>query len=79
MSASTVADTPIDLAHRSCGGIAVTLYWSPADGAVSVAVEHLATERSFVLDVEPERALEAFYHPFGYAERPEAKRARVAA
>ncbi len=68
-----------ELAHRSGGGIAVTLYWSRADGAVSLAVEHLANGRRFDLEVEPDRALEAFYHPFAFAERPRAGRASVAA
>jgi len=61
------ADTPIDLARRESDGIAVTLYWSRRDGAVTVLVEQRATESRFELEVEPARALEAFYHPFGYA------------
>lgn len=62
-----------ELAHRSGDGIAVTLYWERNGGAVAVEVEHLATGSTFELNVDPARALEAYYHPFGYAahRRPE--------
>ena len=77
MHAETTSRT--ELAHRRGGGIAVTLYWSRADGAVAVEVEHVATGRRFTLDVEPARALEAYYHPFGYAARPAARQTALAA
>ncbi len=65
--------TRTELAHRTSDGIAVTLYWARHDNSVSVEVEHFATGDTFVLGVEPARALEAFYRPFGYAatRRPE--------
>ena len=59
----------IDLAHRRGDGIDVTLWWSPEDGSVSVEVLHFASESAFELNVDPARALEAFYHPFAYAAR----------
>ncbi len=58
-----------DLAHRRADGIDVMLWWSPEDGTVSVEVLHLASDASFELQVEPARALDAFYHPFAYAAR----------
>ena len=61
------ADQRIDLAHRKGDGIDVTLWWSPETGRVSVEVLHFATESAFELNVAPDRALEAFYHPFAYA------------
>jgi hypothetical protein len=54
----------IDLAHRRHDGLEVTLWWSPADGAVTVEVQR--DETSVVVAVEPHRALDAFYHPFAY-------------
>jgi hypothetical protein len=65
--------TRTELAHRTGDGIAVTLYWARSDNSVSVEVEHFATGDTFEIGVEPARALEAFYHPFGYAaaRRPE--------
>ena len=63
----------IDLAHRRHDGIDVTLWWSPDGNAVAVEVVHLATDSGFELDVAPDRALDAFYHPFAHAarQRPE--------
>lgn len=63
------ADHKIELAHRRGDGIDVTLWWSRSDNTVSVEVLHFATESAFELDIDPERALEAFYHPFAYAAR----------
>ena len=62
-------DQRIDLAHRRGDGIDVTLWWSRENGTVTVEVLHFATESAFELKVEPDRALEAFYHPFAYAAR----------
>jgi hypothetical protein len=59
----------IDLAHRRSDGIDVVLWWSPSDNAVAVEVLHLATDESFELVVDRDRALDAFYHPFAYAAR----------
>ena len=61
----------IELAQRSSDGLDVTLWWSPADDAVSVEVLHFETESIFELSVGRARALEAFYHPFAYAARRE--------
>ena len=52
------------LAHRASGGIEITLYWRPDDNSTSVEVFHAATEQTLHFTVPPERALEAFYHPF---------------
>ena len=57
----------IDLAHRRNDGIDVVLWWSPDDDTVAVEVLHLATDESFELAVERDRALDAFYHPNAYA------------
>ena len=53
-----------ELARRVSGGIEVTLYWSPYDDSTTVEVFQPATEETLLLDVAPERALEAYYHPF---------------
>lgn len=63
------AGARIDLAHRRADGIDVVLWWSPEDNTVAVEVLHLASDATFELSVESERALEAFYHPFAYAAR----------
>jgi hypothetical protein len=59
----------IDLANRKSDGIDVTLWWTPADDSVSVEVLHFASESTFELVVDRDRALDAFYHPFAYAAR----------
>jgi hypothetical protein len=61
------ATTRIELANRMSDGIDVTLWWSPQEDSVAVEVLHFASESSFELVVERDRALEAFYHPFAYA------------
>jgi hypothetical protein len=53
-----------ELARRFSGGIEVTLYWSPEDDSTTVEVFQPATEETLLLAVPPERALEAYYHPF---------------
>jgi hypothetical protein len=53
-----------ELARRVSGGIEVSLYWSPFDNATTVEVWQPASEETLVFAVAPERALEAFYHPF---------------
>ena len=53
-----------ELARRVSGGIEVALYWSPSDNRTTVEVWQAASEETLVVPVPPERALEAFYHPF---------------
>jgi hypothetical protein len=53
-----------ELAHRVSGGIEVALYWSPLDNSTTVEVWDAASEVLLIVPVPPERALEAFNHPF---------------
>jgi hypothetical protein len=53
-----------ELASRASGGIEVTLYWSPFDNSTTVEVWDAASDETIVFAVPPERALQAFYHPF---------------
>jgi len=53
-----------ELARRVSGGIEVALYWSPLDNSTTVEVWDAGSEERLVFAVAPERALEAFYHPF---------------
>ena len=53
-----------ELARRVSGGIEVALYWSPVDNGTTVEVWDEASDVILVFAVPPERALEAFYHPF---------------
>ena len=56
-----------ELAARESDGIHVLLLWHPRENAVSVSVEDAHLGECFQLAVAPERALDAFQHPFAYA------------
>ena len=56
-----------ELAARESDGINVRLLWHPVDNALTVSVEDARVGHRFRLAVAPERALDAFYHPFAYA------------
>ena len=56
-----------ELAARESAGIHVLLLWNPEADALTVSVEDARAGDRFQLAVAPERALDAFYHPFAYA------------
>jgi hypothetical protein len=56
-----------ELAARDSNGVSVRLLWDPLENAVIVTVEDRHDGECFDLAVAPERALDAFYHPFAYA------------
>jgi hypothetical protein len=56
-----------ELAARESDGINVLLLWHPRENAVTVSVEDARVGDCFQLAVAPERALDAFHHPFAYA------------
>jgi hypothetical protein len=56
-----------ELAARESDGIHVLLLWHPDENALTVSVEDARVGDRFSLAVVPERALDAFYHPFAYA------------
>ena len=61
-----VAETR-ELAARESDGIHVLLLWHPRENALTVEVEDTRVGDCFQLAVAPERALDAFQHPFAYA------------
>ena len=66
------ATSPIgirELDRRSDDGIHVTLLWSPHTNQVFVAVVDEPDGEAFELEVDPANALDAFRHPFAYADR----------
>ena len=56
-----------ELAARESDGIHVLLLWHPDENALTVSVEDARLGDRFQLAVAPDRALDAFYHPFAYA------------
>jgi hypothetical protein len=56
-----------ELADRESDGVHVLLLWHPAENALTVSVEDSRLGDRFRFSVPPDRALDAFYHPFAYA------------
>jgi hypothetical protein len=56
-----------ELAARESDGIHVALLWHPEENALTVSVDDERAGDRFSLAVAPDRALDAFYHPFAYA------------
>jgi hypothetical protein len=56
-----------ELASRDSDGIHVLLLWHPHKNALTVSVEDARVGDRFQVVVAPDRALDAFYHPFAYA------------
>jgi hypothetical protein len=56
-----------ELAARENDGISVRLLWHPRENALAVSVEDARAGEYFHLAIAPDRALDAFYHPFAYA------------
>lgn len=55
-----------ELDHRRGDGFDVKLLWSARSGKVYVAVEDARTDEAFRIAVDPDRALDAFNHPYAY-------------
>jgi hypothetical protein len=56
-----------ELAARESNGVHVLLLWHPIENALTVSVEDSLVGGGFQLAVAPDRALDAFYHPYAYA------------
>jgi hypothetical protein len=56
-----------ELAARHSDGVHVLLLWHPLEDALTVSVEDDRAGDRFELAIAPDRALDAFYHPFTYA------------
>lgn len=66
MTAAGFLEPLRELAHRASGGLEVTLYWSADDNGTSIEVWQQETSATLAFPVPPERALDAFYHPFAH-------------
>ena len=56
-----------ELAARESDGLHVLLLWHPRENSLTVSVEDARLGDRFQLAVAPDRALDAFYHPFAHA------------
>ena len=76
---STTGDTPMrELDRRSSDDIEVTLLWSARTNGVFVSVLERRTEALFQFEVAPAQALDAFHHPYVYAQGVELEDALAA-
>jgi hypothetical protein len=56
-----------ELAQRLTGGIEVLLLWYPYIDSVELSLQDRATGAECEVEIAPEDALDAFYHPYAYA------------
>jgi hypothetical protein len=57
-----------ELDFRESDGIEVSLLWSRATNDLSVLVVDTKTDELLELRIRPDEAMDAFHHPFAYAE-----------
>jgi hypothetical protein len=57
-----------ELAYRNQNGLEVTLLWDPRSNEVSVEVVDQLDETGFRLPIAGHLALDAFHHPYAYAQ-----------
>jgi hypothetical protein len=60
---------PMELDRREGDGISVSLLWRKTGNVISIAVYDDRAGEDFELVVPPDRALDAFRHPYAYAAR----------
>jgi hypothetical protein len=69
MIALTTGDAGMrELDHRSSDEVEVTLLWSARTNRVFVLVLERRAEALFHFEVAPAQALQAFHHPYAYAQ-----------
>jgi hypothetical protein len=56
-----------ELAERASNGTRVRLLWRQGTRQLWVEVQEPNSERALAIPVQPERALDAFDHPYAYA------------
>ena len=57
-----------ELAYRNQNGLEVTLLWDPRSNEVSVEVIDHLDDSGFRLPIAGHLALDAFHHPYAYAQ-----------
>jgi hypothetical protein len=57
-----------ELARRANGGLEITLFWHPRDNSTSIDIHHATTDETISFRVPPDRALDAFHHPFAHLD-----------
>ena len=73
-SSNTIPAPRRELAFRSSGGLEIALYWNADDNTTEIEVHQTATEETINFPVPPDRALDAFHHPFAHIADRSARR-----
>ena len=58
-----------ELAQRLSGGVEVLLLWHPNTNSVEFSLHDPAAQAGCRVAVAPEHAIDAFYHPYAYADQ----------
>jgi len=66
-----------ELAHRNQNRLEVTLLWDPTSNEVCVDVIDHVDDTAFRLPIAGHLALDAFHHPYAYAQPHEDDRDRL--
>ena len=66
-----------ELAYRNQNGLEVSLLWDPRSNEVSVEVVDQRDDSGFRLPIAGHLALDAFHHPYIYAESHQSQRDHV--
>ena len=70
MSTTATTDTTRhELAQRVSGGLEITLFRDMRGDSINIELRHAAIKEPISFRVPPERALDAFHHPFVYLEQ----------
>lgn len=56
-----------ELAHRSTGGIEVSLFWSQPSNRITIELIDNRIDERLEFEVANDKALDAFRHPYAYA------------
>ena len=59
----------VEIDHRANGGIDVSLMWDSDADTLYVQVIDWGTDEDYTFAVDRDHALDAFRHPFAYADR----------
>jgi len=70
MSTAAATQSSIhELANRVSGDLEITLFTDTYDNSTAIELRHAAISEPVSFRVPPDRALDAFHHPFAYLER----------
>jgi hypothetical protein len=72
MPVTSLTGAPLrELAHRVSSAADVSLWWNERTGALTVSVRDHGTGAHFQFAAQPDKAMDAFYHPYAHAASDE--------